>query len=396
MSGQNPEPRAPEPDAKGAWHPTEYCMSQNFETLLFKLFDGLTAATPWITFLRELEAYMGCQRCALFLHPPTERDTGLVNSRTPGTSDPSAMLELIQDSPFTGITSGQVHILSRMMSPEEFQMRHPHHYQYNQALGLSDLLAINLTDPNTGASFRFRMGRSHEAGLFGSPQEQAAIRLLPFLTTAVSLYAQLIQHRRELYFFEETSSLLKIAAVVMDNNGKILTMNPVAEALLRDEQDFFVRNGKLHCADSGSDARLHRYLRQLGDSSTQDETDVFIQVPRSDHAAGSWFLMAKQQELTPEFRNELSSFVSLLIRGSNQEETLSVDSLEELFGLTAAEALLTQRLLRGETLTDAAKALNRSRSTVRVQLASIFSKTGVHKQHQLISHILHTAIRLWL
>ena len=70
-------------------------------------------------------------------------------------------------------------------------------------------------------------------------------------------------------------------------------------------------------------------------------------------------------------------------------------ALIELCGLTRAEAALAVRLVKGESLNDAAVSLGISRYTARAQLASIFARTGVHRQPQLVSHILGTLGTVW-
>jgi DNA-binding CsgD family transcriptional regulator len=54
------------------------------------------------------------------------------------------------------------------------------------------------------------------------------------------------------------------------------------------------------------------------------------------------------------------------------------------FGLTAAEARLAVALAQGETVEDYAGRTGRSMATVRSQLRSVFSKTGTHRQSELL------------
>jgi DNA-binding CsgD family transcriptional regulator len=62
--------------------------------------------------------------------------------------------------------------------------------------------------------------------------------------------------------------------------------------------------------------------------------------------------------------------------------------LQELFGLTAAEAVLAAGLAEGKSIEELAAEQGVSMNTARTQLKSIFAKTGVHRQGQLISLIL--------
>jgi DNA-binding CsgD family transcriptional regulator len=62
--------------------------------------------------------------------------------------------------------------------------------------------------------------------------------------------------------------------------------------------------------------------------------------------------------------------------------------LTAAFDLTATEARLAVRLLRGETLEDAAHALGIKISTARTHLAHVFLKTGTSRQSELMRLLL--------
>jgi DNA-binding CsgD family transcriptional regulator len=58
--------------------------------------------------------------------------------------------------------------------------------------------------------------------------------------------------------------------------------------------------------------------------------------------------------------------------------------LKNRFGLTPAEARLVLRLMAGDSLRAAAKALGIQYETVRTHLKSIFQKTGTCRQAELV------------
>ena len=58
--------------------------------------------------------------------------------------------------------------------------------------------------------------------------------------------------------------------------------------------------------------------------------------------------------------------------------------LKNRFGLTSAEARLVLRLVSGDSLRAAAKALGVQYETVRTHLKSIFQKTGTRRQAELV------------
>jgi len=63
--------------------------------------------------------------------------------------------------------------------------------------------------------------------------------------------------------------------------------------------------------------------------------------------------------------------------------------LKNRFGLTPAEARLVLRLMSGDSLHSAAKALGIQYETVRTHLKSIFQKTGTRRQAELVIVVIH-------
>jgi DNA-binding CsgD family transcriptional regulator len=63
--------------------------------------------------------------------------------------------------------------------------------------------------------------------------------------------------------------------------------------------------------------------------------------------------------------------------------------LKRRFDLTPAEARLVFRLMMGDSLRSAAKALGIKYETVRTHLKSIFQKTGTRRQAELVIVVIH-------
>lgn len=66
----------------------------------------------------------------------------------------------------------------------------------------------------------------------------------------------------------------------------------------------------------------------------------------------------------------------------------AIDDLMDLFDLTRSEAKLTQKLAEGLALDQAAELVGISHSSARTYLKTIFSKTGVNRQPQLMKTVL--------
>jgi len=67
---------------------------------------------------------------------------------------------------------------------------------------------------------------------------------------------------------------------------------------------------------------------------------------------------------------------------------------KQLFNLTKAETALAMELANGLSLEEGAENLNIRRNTARAHLRSIFSKTGVRRQTELVRILLNSVVAL--
>jgi DNA-binding CsgD family transcriptional regulator len=67
---------------------------------------------------------------------------------------------------------------------------------------------------------------------------------------------------------------------------------------------------------------------------------------------------------------------------------LDVELLQQLYGITPAEARLAERLCAGDTLAGAAARCGVSEATVKTQLNRLFEKTGTQRQTDLLRVLL--------
>jgi DNA-binding CsgD family transcriptional regulator len=71
----------------------------------------------------------------------------------------------------------------------------------------------------------------------------------------------------------------------------------------------------------------------------------------------------------------------------------AVELLEALFDLTPAEARIAGLIAEGQTVDSITSTLSVSANTVRTHLKSIFSKTGVGRQAELVTLLSTSALR---
>ena len=70
------------------------------------------------------------------------------------------------------------------------------------------------------------------------------------------------------------------------------------------------------------------------------------------------------------------------------DQPISADNLICVYKLTQSEAQVAISLVNGHSIDEIAKRSNHSVHTIRSQLKSVFSKTGVSRQSELIKLLL--------
>jgi DNA-binding CsgD family transcriptional regulator len=72
----------------------------------------------------------------------------------------------------------------------------------------------------------------------------------------------------------------------------------------------------------------------------------------------------------------------------NMQQPISIESLVSVYSLTPSEAQVAISLANGHSVDEIAKGSNHSAHTIRSQLKSVFRKTGVSRQSELVKVLL--------
>jgi len=108
----------------------------------------------------------------------------------------------------------------------------------------------------------------------------------------------------------------------------------------------------------------------------------------------SWGLVVQTIESDQWTEGKHRPSVAVFVRDAEGKAHPPVKLAQQLFQLTPAETSLAIQLANGLSLEEAAEALNIRRNTARAHLRSIFSKTGVRRQTELVRIFLNSVA--WL
>jgi DNA-binding CsgD family transcriptional regulator len=160
-------------------------------------------------------------------------------------------------------------------------------------------------------------------------------------------------------------------SIVVDAACRVLDRDPRAQAMFVGGA-LTIRRGALHLKDRTNDAKMHAVVRAIG---------------RGDRRCGVIDVRDRTLDL-------IVIRVAPLVRGAIIEllapHAVLPATLEEMFGLSPAEADLALALMVGSTPKEIAAKRGVAVSTIRTQLRSVFSKTHTQRQADLIALLLRT------
>jgi DNA-binding CsgD family transcriptional regulator len=174
--------------------------------------------------------------------------------------------------------------------------------------------------------------------------------------------------------------LVGLATAVIGLNKRLVTANALFQPLIPS----FVRDttARVSLSNPQADAMLAKALdRALAEGKIADV--LSLPVPASEERP------AFALHVVPVRRaaNDIFSAASCLLVATPvaRREAPQANLIQGLFDLSGAETRLVQGLVNGESITNVAFRLGVSTDTVRTQLKSVFAKTGVHRQADLIA-----------
>jgi DNA-binding CsgD family transcriptional regulator len=179
--------------------------------------------------------------------------------------------------------------------------------------------------------------------------------------------------------------LLKIGVAIATMDSRLLHMNQAAEEILS------ARDG-LEIASNGI-LQLSAEGRPLPVRSMLDQNEAPQMCQGRDEITSSVHRPSGKQPLTVVVRPTSSLLgwhdaetpaVLIFILDPERPVGAPQADLHQLYGLTSAESTLAICLMEGKTLNECSELLGIRRSTVRMHLRNLFSKTGTQRQSELV------------
>ena len=362
------------------------------------IYEGVLERPPWKTLLKCLEDYMRVPSATMVIRRPRLSDPGLTvylysDADTGALEDFRTTAH--RDSPFAELPEKKVFTLYDRVTRSE--LKSLDFSEYLNTYNVSDLIGFDVYDRQSDIRLRLRLVRIGDVPAFSQEDRARLESIVPMMEKALKLYSAYTKNSFIEEFYEELLGSMDIASVILNAKLEVLSANKQAKHILTSRDGVYLRRNSLLCSQSSDQQKLEEACRDLMESARDDEQarqTRGISIARTSSDT-KWDVHIRIVEKKNVVFGEGGPELVLLLRGPVRDCAPSQSRLIEMFGVTPAEAKLIAHLADGLTLTAAAEALGVSRNTARAQLSSIFAKTGVNRQNQLVKLVSDAFARHW-
>jgi DNA-binding CsgD family transcriptional regulator len=343
--------------------------------VLDALYGGVLAGPSWEPFLRALGQWLEATYATLVLAAPGQPVPGEVLTPDIDPQRNDAYAEgLFATDPFVGLPEGEVVAFTEFMNGRRMDddwRRFLEDNSYSQVLG------VDIRAPS-GLEARFRLTRNRSRPDFGQEERHALRALVPHLRHAIALSQRLQASAIEHGVYRGAMEQMAVAAYILDHRGRVLQSNAVAERLTAAGDGLSLRGGFLVLGSRSAQSELERLLREPPAAGEM----VRLRLPRASGARDLNISVRSTGQSAS--MGEGQPALALFIGDPDQKPRASPEALRDLFQLTRMEAALAVALADGSSLIEAANKLGIAHNTARSHLRATFSKTGAHRQSQLV------------
>lgn len=385
-----------------------------YDKLVGLIYQGALEEQPWHSTLPALRDQLDAQVVSLVLRPPSPNDEGFIlncvrldsgaededtnDSRSefadPNDWEASAYREqFFSLDPFVNLPLNKVVTLADILPDRELTQT-DYYQHYLKPINLFRILGVDTAEPG-GMLARLRVSRRKSERRFSNRERELLASLTPHLQRALEIYARLNRTSSERDIYAGAVDQLSVATIIVDEQGRVLTENAVGKALLQQGDGLSLRDGHLHIEGRDINKELQAALTTIISSQQKGETSVVraLRVPRPN-GRSDLGLVVRPVPSAQRHEGQASPAAAVFISDPDLQESTSQQTLRELFALTPAEARLATLLARGLSLADVSSEQNISQHTARAQLKSIFAKTAVSRQAELVRLVLKSVASL--
>lgn len=363
-------------------------LGEQYNQLVHKMYQGVTADEGWHGLLQDLESFLDAAQVSLLVHyHPTHTTVSAENSQS--NSDSIRIYERDYAATDPGLAlvaakpKGQWYIDQRDLGLATIA-RHEFYQEFMRSYGMGNLMTLPLINDGVvlaGLSVQSRAGAKD----FGVDQEKRMAPLVPHLLLACDLRLRFQDLARRARTGQHLLDQIDLPVMLVNSQARILFANRAAE-------DWARKRAARAGAKTGSDAsRIAQLAKEACRGSITTAVAELAACPRGGPRCVMALPLPQDHPLAKLYFEPVAMLVAL---GGAGYSSSWQEVVRQLYKLTPAELRLLEALLRIDTLYEAAEELGIAKETARVQIKSVFQKTGCRNQPSL-SRLVSRFARLY-
>lgn len=361
--------------------------------ILCAIYDAALDEAGWVTCLESIRKILGGNYASLIVRTETTEDIGLIVSAGNDQPNLDPGNPYIAMSPFTGMKPDQVVTMGDVLPEKEWRAS-AYYLDYCKPQGVFHVMAADIATRNGGV-YGFRVTRPETSPDFSPADRDFCSLLVPHIKRALNLHLSINQDRKVSNLYSHAMAQLMVGVVVLDQDGLLIECNPAATAILALKDGLSVAGKQLEASYANDNRKLQGLVRDalIHPHASRLALTQAISVSRPSGKL-SWGLIVQSISSDQWTEGKQRPSVAVFVRDTEGKVDPPVRLAQQLFHLTPAETALAIQLANGLSLEEAAEMLSIKRNTARAHLRSIFSKTGVRRQTELVRIFLNSVA--WL
>jgi DNA-binding CsgD family transcriptional regulator len=361
-----------------------------FSQILDAIYDSATTFERWPVTLERIGGAFGCNCSALI-----DRNLRTMDARTTCVGlDAGGQSEFLQTWSKHDILRQRTPVYrpgavetDRGILPKSELLRSDY---YNGFMKPHDMHAVMRVTLSVDNQFRkiISLSRPMLAGDYDTADVEQCSRLVPHLRRAASITQHVEESNVLLNAFSDVLEQSATGVLLLDWTGRILFANRGARVMAQPADGFRLRSERIEALNNPDDAALQRLIGGATGRIGQAEAARGGVMRLSRKSGKPDFTIVAAPLASETSWTEAGAVAFVLIA---DPETAAIRPLEmagQLFGLSAAETRVAERLMMGDSPEQAAEILDIKTSTARWHLASLYRKTGTRGQVQLVRLLL--------
>jgi DNA-binding CsgD family transcriptional regulator len=291
-----------------------------------------------------------------------------------------------KDDPFLDLEEGVACNIFDRVSRDVF-LRSRFYNELLKLAGNNDILALNVVFGGTYLG-SLKISREEPAPVFGLAEKSLMMRIYPHLKIALEIFERTRRRHLENNAYIKAIDQLAFGVIILNERAHVIRVNETASRMMKDTQLLRVVGNLLQADEADHELTLARSIKETlaGESSKEPGSRGSLLLSARNRTCSLYLLLRPIHDGATD--SGPAAGVAIFLSGEKLQRNDAIETFGKLYHLSKAELALVTELMEGQSIVDAATALEISENTARVQLRSVFTKTDTHRQADLMRLLL--------